>query len=406
MVRRMQLLALFVALMVPCAAPFAATASITSASTSSSSSKKPLTNPQPPAASTFSNNQNSLYKTQHLARHMATADLATATTSGDDNGTKKRYSSLKRFMNIVRGKESDRGRKDRWRGGEYAATLPSRLLFQYATPLLNEASKRRLEPDDAFEIPEHRRMGTAVSTLTTIFEDMRENSKRKLEEDRAVGLKKLKTSQSILLTKALLVHQRKMLIWTGFLRLFNTLIQAFPSLLLARLLRYIEAGDAYPPSKAFMAAAHLVAVLLGKLIVENQFFHHVVKCSTEVRGALSGLIFDKSLRLPGGGSAVTHKADSKKKGYALGAGGVVNLMQSDASIIENAAMQIHTIWDAPLQVRKRRMACLRRIERMQLRNIFLTLFLFLQIDVRLLSIHHFCFVFWDPLCCMELRFSC
>jgi hypothetical protein len=72
--------------------------------------------------------------------------------------------------------------------------------------------------------------------------------------------------------------------------------------------------------------------------------------STQTRGALEGLIFDKSLRLPGGGSNVLSKFGNDKKKKALGSGGVLNLMQSDASIIESAAMQIHTTWDAPLQV--------------------------------------------------------
>jgi hypothetical protein len=42
------------------------------------------------------------------------------------------------------------------------------------------------------------------------------------------------------------------------------------------------------------------------------------------------------------------KSDQEKK--ALGSGGVLNLMQSDASIIESAAIQIHTTWDGLLQI--------------------------------------------------------
>jgi len=163
---------------------------------------------------------------------------------------------------------------------------------------------------------------------------------------------------------------------TGLLRLTNTLIQAFPAMILARLLRLMEATVAAtdvaagrpPVGRALGTAASLMAVLMIKMIVENQYFHYVVQCSTEVRGALSGLIFDKSLRLPAGGSLVTHpdktnsdnnnsnnnkdsdESTTTTKKKSLGAGGVLNLMQSDTSIIENAFMQIHNLWDAPLQI--------------------------------------------------------
>jgi hypothetical protein len=59
-----------------------------------------------------------------------------------------------------------------------------------------------------------------------------------------------------------------------------------------------------------------------KMIVENQFFHGVVNMSTQIRGALEGLIFDKSLRLPEGGSGVLARRDVDKQRQALGSGGV------------------------------------------------------------------------------------
>ncbi|OEU10585.1 P-loop containing nucleoside triphosphate hydrolase protein [Fragilariopsis cylindrus CCMP1102] len=136
----------------------------------------------------------------------------------------------------------------------------------------------------------------------------------------------------MILLKALVRDQKSILVLTGVQRLLNTCIQAFPSILVARLLRSIEAGNAQPISQSLKAAALLVSVLSIKMITENLFFHNVVNMSTQVRGALEGLIFDKSLRLPEGGS------------------GVLNLMQSDAATIEGAAMQLHTFWDGPLQI--------------------------------------------------------
>jgi ABC-type multidrug transport system fused ATPase/permease subunit len=158
----------------------------------------------------------------------------------------------------------------------------------------------------------------------------------------------LQRSQSWLLIRALLVQQRRALVATGALRLINTIVQAFPALLVKRLLQLIEHGNSRPLGEAIRTSLLLVAVLSVKMATENQFFHKVVQFSTNVRGSVSGVVFDKSLRLSGGGSGVTHR-DHGVQG-ALGTGGVLNLLQSDAGMIESAAMQLHTLWDGPLQI--------------------------------------------------------
>jgi hypothetical protein len=129
----------------------------------------------------------------------------------------------------------------------------------------------------------------------------------------------------------------------------NTADQIFPALLIARLLRLVESGSQDPFRKSLLAAVTLVGVLTLKMIIENQYFHRVdVHCATQVRGSLAGpLIFDKSLRLPGGGDGGRTSNDSKTN---LGDGGVLNLTQSDAAILESTAIQLHTIWDGPLQI--------------------------------------------------------
>ena len=139
------------------------------------------------------------------------------------------------------------------------------------------------------------------------------------------------------------MHQRGTLMKTGILRLLNTLVQAFPALLVARLLRLVESGA--PANSSTQAALALWSILSLKMFTENQYFHGVVQCSTQVRGSVAGLIFDKALRLPASDSTI--KGTTEK---SLGVGGVINLMQSDASVIESTTLQLHTIWDGPLQV--------------------------------------------------------
>lgn len=256
-----------------------------------------------------------------------------------------------RIRNFLGSLDPSPGRKDgRWKGGESKATVPSRLLFSYVAPLLDLASQRTLTEEDAFQVSEKLKMENSVESLTETYQRFQTKAKEKIEKQRANGSEKVKKYQSLVLLKALVYNQRRLLTLTGVLRLINSTVQAFPALLVSRLLRCVEAGDAYPIQKSINAALLLVSVLSLKMITENQFFHSVVNMSTQTRGAVEGLIFDKSLRLPGGGSGVLAKRKSDQEKKALGSGGVLNLMQSDASIIESAAIQIHTTWDGLLQI--------------------------------------------------------
>jgi len=246
------------------------------------------------------------------------------------------------------------GRKEgRWKGGESTATLASKLLFSYVSPLLDVAAdnngkknNRTLTEDDAFTTKEHRSMNFAVESLADNYDRSRTKARRKLEQKRQDNSGKkskqsentIKNSETIILLKALMRDQKSALILTGILRFLNTAVQAFPSLLVARLLRSIEAGTSTPLHESLKSAFLLVGVLCLKMITENQYFHNVVNMSTQVRGAIEGLIFDKSLRLPEGGSRVMTKditgGNSDKKSNdvdhtvkgkpmkALGSGGV------------------------------------------------------------------------------------
>jgi hypothetical protein len=236
------------------------------------------------------------------------------------------------------------GRKDdRWKGGESQATLASRLLFSYVSPLLDVAANRTLTEHDALAVSEQLQMNVAVPKLAETYDEARRRAIHTLETNRRSRRRvngtnkcdnnnnnnddydnhvKKKNSQTWILLQTLFQYQRSALIFTGCLRLLNTAIQAFPAIIVARLLRSIEAGTAEPVSKSVHAALLLVGVLSIKMIVENQLFHHVVTMSTQVRGALEGLIFDKSLKLPEGGRGVMARQNLSTEKKALGSGGV------------------------------------------------------------------------------------
>lgn len=289
-----------------------------------------------------------------------------------------------------------------YRGGEQGASWISRFLYMYANPIIQKANQQeqaRLDVPDALEIPLDQKMHRSVEALEQIYGDLQHQNAARLEQDKLsranddetgdAGVDPFVETQSRLLTRALFIQQRRMLIVAGLLRLTNTWIQAFPAILVSRLLRLMEqptitaaaaaagggGGGGDVVSRAMRTAVHLLLLLSLKMIVENLYFHTVVKYSTNIRGSLAGMIFDKALHLPGGGASVTATATTTKPSKpsispetstgtnttttsvstttttsALGAGGVLNLMQSDAGIIESAAMQIHTIWDGPMQI--------------------------------------------------------
>ena len=276
----------------------------------------------------------------------------------------------------------------------------SRLFFNYVVPLLQVASKRQLTVDDALLFQPSAPTTPSMNrrSLQQIYDRLieREYDQHHQYQHPIALVPNATTTTAVipspphrsstqLLAMALLQQQRPFLIVTGLLRLTNTIVQAFPAVLVAKLLRSIEAGTTQPIHTSLLTAAALVSVLSIKMILENQYFHYLIQSSTNIRENIAGMIFNKSLRLQQGGSNVIRddslaaipkshhdetlgtngtitadgsiREDSKTGTSAsptmtttLGVGGVINLMQSDTSIIESAAMQFHTIWDGPLQI--------------------------------------------------------
>jgi ABC transporter transmembrane region len=245
---------------------------------------------------------------------------------------------------------------DDWKLGESSSTIFSKLLFGYVTSLVDLASKRELNDSDVFHVPVSQTMGSAVPEFTNSYQIFRNKARLNHSPSKRRTKPPVSSSESSTLCQALLWHQRRTLLVTGILRLVNTGIQAFPAILIARLLHLLETGKTISIHQSFLAATSLLLVLTLKMIIENQYFHRVVTCATQVRGSLAGMIFEKSLRLPsgaleGGGSLGNPQGEpSDSSSSSWSDGRVLNLMQSDTAVIESTAMQLHTIWDGPLQI--------------------------------------------------------
>ncbi len=246
------------------------------------------------------------------------------------------WKGLGRF--IFRSKESSYSGLQEGDGASKASLL-SRIFFNHVTPLVQKASTHRLDQTDAFHVPAEEKMGSAVTTFSRIHELTKLSTTEKL---RGKGTDPTTIdSQALMLGKSLLLFTRRNLFLTGSLRFLNTAVQAFPAILVARLLRLVEAGTASPPRKAFVAVASLIFVLTVKTVLENAYFDLVVRTAMQVRGILAGMIFDKSMRLSSTGVILPAKGANS----TVGTGEVMNLMQSDTSLVESFAMQIHTTWE-------------------------------------------------------------
>ena len=126
-----------------------------------------------------------------------------------------------------------------------------------------------MDEEDAFRLTGSQQMESSVDNLASQYESVRNKAQKKIEEQRQKGMD-VKNSQSSLLLRALLKDQRKMLVLTGVLRLVNTGIQAFPAILVSRLLRSIEAANSLPVSQALRYAVMLASVLTLKIFTSHQ----------------------------------------------------------------------------------------------------------------------------------------
>lgn len=202
------------------------------------------------------------------------------------------------------------------------SSLPSRLLFKYVNPIVQKSKKRTLNSDDALPSTANTR-NDGIPLLQRF---------QKLRTEQPDG------NPTWQLARSIVSHQKSQILTSGALRFANTAVQAFPALLIARLLKLLETGASR--RLAIHAALQLVAVLTIKMIIENQYFDRAIQTSIGARSSLMELVFRKSLVSSG----------INNGNNTIDSGSQLNLMQSDVGFVESAAIQLHTSWDSLLQI--------------------------------------------------------
>ena len=168
------------------------------------------------------------------------------------------------------------------------------------------------------------------------------------------------------LTRAIVMMYRAPLIYSGLLKFLNTAVQFLPSLIVARILYFVDNVTITKTVSSSLSLSSLSSLSLSSLsslinngnilykgywlslllfislciktFIENQYFHVVTTMGATIRGVIASAVYRKSLKLsPAGRQNNT-------------VGQIVNYMQLDASRIEYVASSIHVVWDGLFQV--------------------------------------------------------
>lgn len=128
------------------------------------------------------------------------------------------------------------------------------------------------------------------------------------------------------------------LAWTGVLRLFSTVLQFAPPILVRRLLVVLEAGVGMNTGMGYQLTWMLIASLVVKTGLENQFFHYSSRMSMQLKGLVATAVYRKALKL----SPAARQRST--------VGEIVNMMQLDAARLENVASSLHTTWTGAMDI--------------------------------------------------------
>lgn len=234
-------------------------------------------------------------------------------------------------------------------------SLWERITFTWAYPLMQRGNNnsKPLELNDLWLLDD----SLLMENSSEIFESYFINETMASTASKAKNDTISQESKNVLhqfwnspVTRALVKMYKESFKNSGILKLFNTLVQFLPSILIAKILNIIAESaklKALGASTIAMSGVYkqgvlyssaLFGVLCMKTIIENQYFYVVTNLGANIRGVLSSAIYRKSLRL-----SSTGRANNT-------VGEIVNFMQLDTNRMEYVASSIHIVWDGLLQV--------------------------------------------------------
>lgn len=208
--------------------------------------------------------------------------------------------------------------------GEHDSSFLSRIFYTWVNPLFVKGNKASITQDDLFTLA-----GSDTPSVSS-------------GEFEAHLSSFVAAKHANPLTASLRAQFATPMLRAGYIKFLNSTLQLAPPILLNFLLKWLadaQAGHARNASwEGFVWAVSLFVALSVRVVVENAYFHSVVRVGFQVKAAVNGAVYRKSLRL------------SPVARMETPVGQIVNLMQVDASRLEAVCQQLHVTWDGLYQI--------------------------------------------------------
>jgi ABC-type multidrug transport system fused ATPase/permease subunit len=221
--------------------------------------------------------------------------------------------------------------------GEYRAGLVSSLYFQWMAPLLSGGYQRRLELNDIWEVNPERSLDKLWETFKACL------NKRKETPERLDPL-----------IMAIYDTFKADFLIGGAAQLIAGLIQVLSPFVLKYLIQYVEEAyeakfhHAKPPSigRGVGLVIGIAAMQLLQSLCTNQYYYRGMILGVQARSTIIACITEKAMKLSGRARIASDSHNNPGWSNAK----IGNLMSTDTSRIDSAAVTIHRCWVSPIQV--------------------------------------------------------
>jgi ABC-type multidrug transport system fused ATPase/permease subunit len=204
---------------------------------------------------------------------------------------------------------------------EYGASLCSRLAFGFVTPLLMAGGRAALEMKQLFLLGGEDDAVLNARRLQVAFDRVKRRGKKNA------------------LIKAVLSLYVKEIVVSGILMLAGIVCTLLQPLVLNQLLTFIqqtEVENSLPNWTGYLFACLGAVCIFLQQLFQTQAYWLLTRMGYRVRGAVTVLLFEKSLRL------------SQPEMSSIGIGKIVNLAEVDAMKLMWSMYVVHQVWSLPL----------------------------------------------------------
>ncbi|KFD58891.1 hypothetical protein M513_00054 [Trichuris suis] len=207
---------------------------------------------------------------------------------------------------------------------EGSASLPSRLLFWFVTPLLRLGYRRPLELEDLYDVLPENDAANLTNGLAKHWRIEVENAKS--------------SGRPPKLMRAVYSLEKRRFWSLGWMILIEELIRVLQPFFMGKVIRFFHADGGQTLTATCIYAAALSLCSFFFAISHHRYFYRMQIIGMQTRIACSGLIYAKLLTVD---SAALRRVT---------VGHVVNLISNDVSRCDQVVLFLHYFWAAPVSL--------------------------------------------------------